>query len=74
MRALADANFNLGSGEVHAIVGENGAGKSTLAKILAGAQMPDAGEILIDERRVVLRRRQDAIDAGIGFYSRRLCP
>ncbi len=72
VRALADANFNLGPGEVHAIVGENGAGKSTLAKILAGAQMPDAGEILIDERRVVLRRRQDAIDAGIGFLPQTL--
>ena len=59
-------------GEVHAIVGENGAGKSTLAKIVAGVYQTDAGEIRIDGRLTVFRRRQDAIAAGVGFLPQAL--
>lgn len=53
-RALQDVDFSADRGEVHAIVGENGAGKSTLVKILSGAVRRDAGEILLDDKPVVL--------------------
>lgn len=46
-RALDDVTFDLYAGEVHCLVGENGAGKTTLIKILAGAEKPDKGEIII---------------------------
>jgi general nucleoside transport system ATP-binding protein len=72
MEALADADFELRPGEVHAIVGENGAGKSTLAKIVAGVYQADAGTIAIDGRSLSFRRRQDAIAAGIGFLPQTL--
>ena len=49
-RALDDVSFELGRGEVHALIGENGAGKSTLMKILSGAIAPDAGGMEIDGR------------------------
>ncbi len=52
-------------GEVHAIVGENGAGKSTLIKIMTGVHRPDAGELRIDGRPVVLRSPQEAQAAGV---------
>ena len=47
-QALRGVDFSADGGEVHAIVGENGAGKSTLVKILAGAILRDAGDILLD--------------------------
>jgi ABC-type uncharacterized transport system ATPase subunit len=72
VKALAEADFDLPPGQVHAIVGENGAGKSTLAKILAGVYVADAGEIRIDDKPVNFRRRQDAIAAGIGFLPQTL--
>ena len=46
--ALAPTDFEIGAGEVVALVGPNGAGKSTLVALLAGALEPTAGRI---ERR-----------------------
>ena len=46
--ALCDVSLDFKRGEVHALLGENGAGKSTLIKAIAGAVIPDEGEIIID--------------------------
>jgi len=51
-QALADVSLEIGSGEIHALVGENGAGKSTLIRILSGVYAADAGEALIDSSRL----------------------
>jgi ribose transport system ATP-binding protein len=48
VKALDEVHFELVPGEVHALVGENGAGKSTLIKILSGAYVPDAGEVVVN--------------------------
>lgn len=47
VKALDNANFELRSGEVMALLGENGAGKSTLMKILSGVYTRDSGELEI---------------------------
>lgn len=58
--ALRGVDLRLGTGEVLGLVGDNAAGKSTLTKILAGALLPDAGEIAIAGERVQLRSPADA--------------
>lgn len=66
VRALHDVSLRVRRGEVVGLVGENGAGKSTLIRILAGAQLPDSGEILIDGRAVSFSHPVAAMQAGIG--------
>ena len=69
---LANVNFSVVAGEVHALVGENGAGKSTLMKILAGVHQPDAGEIRIDGKAVKFPRPADALAHGIAMIYQEL--
>jgi putative ABC transport system ATP-binding protein len=45
---LEDLALDLGPGEYTAVVGESGAGKSTLLNLIAGLDLPDAGQIHID--------------------------
>ncbi|MEC3957446.1 ATP-binding cassette domain-containing protein [Nocardia sp. CDC153] len=52
VEALRGASFQVGPGEVVALIGDNGAGKSTLVKCLSGAEQPDGGRILSDGKPV----------------------
>jgi len=60
-------DFDVISGEVHALLGENGAGKSTLMKILYGLYHPDEGEILLNDEPVSIASPNDSINLGIGM-------
>ena len=44
---LDDVSFSLQEGEKVGIIGVNGMGKSTLLRIIAGAEEPDAGTVII---------------------------
>jgi len=63
--ALDNVSLNFMPGEVHAVVGENGAGKSTLMKIMAGAYIPDSGEIYLNGEKVSFSHPQEAQAKGI---------
>ena len=63
--ALDHADFDLCSNEILAVIGDNGAGKSTLIKALAGAVIPDSGEIRLDGEPVQFRSPMEARNAGI---------
>ena len=70
--ALENVSLSLAAGEVLAVVGENGAGKSTLMKILAGVQMPDAGEIVLNDKRVAIDSVRAAQRLGIALIHQEL--
>ena len=66
-RALSDVSVALEPGEVHAFVGENGAGKSTLLKILAGAEQPDSGRMILDGKPYAPKSVTEAMQRGVGL-------
>jgi len=72
VQALADARFELRSGEVHALVGENGAGKSTLMKVLSGIYRKDAGTIWYKGQEVDVPNPRAGLDLGISMIHQEL--
>ena len=67
--ALSDVSIALDPGQIHALVGENGAGKSTLLKILAGAEQPDSGRMVVDGEPYAPRSVMDATRRGAALAS-----
>ncbi len=65
VRALDGVDFDLYSGEIHAIVGEHRAGKSSLVKLLSGAVQKSSGEITYLDREIRSFSTESAIRAGI---------
>ncbi len=60
-------DLSVGSGEIHALLGENGAGKSTLVKIIYGLLKPDAGTFEWEETVLSLSNPAQARALGIGM-------
>ena len=64
-QALTGVDFEVGAGEVVALVGDNGAGKSTLVKAIAGVQLCDEGTFYFNGKEMKITSPQDATDLGI---------
>ena len=65
VQALDHAEFDVGAGEVVALIGDNGAGKSTLVKALTGNLDIDEGEILFEGQPIHFTTPHDASEVGI---------
>jgi ribose transport system ATP-binding protein len=67
VHALKECQFELRTGEVHALVGENGAGKSTMMKVLTGIYQKDEGRISYQGKEVHIPDTRAAQKLGIGI-------
>ena len=64
---LTDVSFELRPGEVLGVVALEGQGQDELFDILAGAERPDGGELLVEGSPVSFHHPADAIRAGLVF-------
>jgi spermidine/putrescine ABC transporter ATP-binding subunit len=52
VKAVDDVTFDIHRGEFFSLLGPSGCGKTTLLRMLAGFELPTAGDILIDGQQV----------------------
>ncbi|MCI9252338.1 MAG: sugar ABC transporter ATP-binding protein [Lachnospiraceae bacterium] len=74
VKALDNVQLSLRPGTVHALMGENGAGKSTLMKCLFGIYKMDAGEIILDGKKIEIGNPDEAMKYGIAMVHQELQP
>jgi branched-chain amino acid transport system ATP-binding protein len=63
--AVDNVDFDVGEGEVLALIGSNGAGKTSLVNLISGLLQPDGGRILFRGADVTNQSVQGRIQAGI---------
>ncbi|MFE3290020.1 dipeptide ABC transporter ATP-binding protein [Rhodococcus sp. NPDC059234] len=59
VHALAEASFDIGTGQRFGVVGESGSGKSTLIRLLCALDTPTEGSIRVGGREIVGARERD---------------
>jgi ribose transport system ATP-binding protein len=64
-----DVTFAVRDHEILGFAGLVGSGRTDVARALFGADRLDAGTVLLDGRRVVVRSPRDAIASGIGYLT-----
>jgi iron(III) transport system ATP-binding protein len=75
--ALRDVSLAVRRGEVLAVVGESGSGKTTLLRVVAGLEVPTAGEVLLNGHVASSARGSvppERRDIGIVFQDYALFP
>lgn len=59
IKALSDINLEIEAGEFLFLIGPSGAGKTTLAKLLIREELPDEGEIYLEDWEITKLPRRD---------------
>ncbi|MCW3782839.1 ABC transporter ATP-binding protein [Defluviimonas salinarum] len=67
VKANDDVSFQIGEGEVHALLGENGAGKSTLVKMIYGLVKPDEGRMTFRREEYTPSEPREARGLGVAM-------
>ena len=62
-----DVSFDIGAGEIHALLGENGAGKSTLVKMIYGLVRPDTGSMTMNGKAFAPSEPRAARASGVAM-------
>ena len=63
--ATDNLNFEVQTGELHAIIGPNGAGKTTLINQISGMMQPDSGQIVFDGENITQMSAPNRCHAGL---------
>ncbi|MFD9392335.1 sugar ABC transporter ATP-binding protein [Streptomyces sp. NPDC060000] len=66
---IAPFDLEIRKGEVIGLAGLLGSGRTELARLLFGADQPDAGKVFIGGKQVSMSAPNDAIGAGVAFCS-----
>lgn len=71
--AVAGVSFSVAEGEIICLLGPSGCGKTTLLRMIAGLEMPDTGDVLL-EGKSILTRPPHQRDFGMMFQDFALFP
>ena len=67
VKAVDDVSLHIHKGEVVCIIGPSGSGKSTLIRCLHGLEVPDSGELYVNDKLVDFSKDTTKELAHIGF-------
>jgi ABC-type nitrate/sulfonate/bicarbonate transport system ATPase subunit len=68
--ALGGISFSIAAGALVSLVGPSGCGKSTLLRLIAGLDVPDSGELLVGNEKIVA----PSAERGLVFQDPNLFP
>jgi ABC-type sugar transport system ATPase subunit len=65
--SVREVSFDLQKGEVLGLAGLVGSGRTELVRIIFGADKPDSGTMMLEDRAYSPRSPADAVSFGVGF-------
>ena len=72
--ALDGVSIDVASGSLTALLGPSGSGKSTLLRVIAGLEVPDAGDVFISGREATAQSECHSSSQKTAIATQRSCP